>query len=218
MAQAKIAASVLNADFSNWKKWLPELEAANADRIQWDIMDGKFVANTGVDKKYISMLKPRTKIFFESHLMVQKPEEYVEEFSENGTKLLIFHIEATKEPLRLIERIEDFGMKVGMAINSKTPAEKLFPFLDKLDLGLVMGVDAGFGGQKFQENALQKISLLRGKIDSDMLDCKIEVDGGINPLTGKQCVEAGCDILVAGSFIFRHPEGIARAISELRKI
>ncbi len=216
---AKIAASVLNADFSKSSKWLPELAKARVDRIQFDIMDGKFVPNTGVDKKFISQLRPKTKIFFETHLMVEKPQDYVEEFASEGmgNGMIIFHTEASKKPLELISKIHALGLRAGIAINNNTPAQKIFPFLGEVELALVMGVDAGFGGQKFGPAALEKISALRKKIDTESFSCEIEVDGGINAQTAGQCVKAGADVLVAGTFIFRHPKGIAAAVSEMRR-
>jgi len=150
----KVAASVLNADFSKWREWLPKLNGA--DRIQWDIMDNKYVPNTGVKKELLAELRPATKIFFESHLMVENPETFVEEFARIGNQLLIFHVETTEQPLSLIEKIEEFGMKPGIAVNNKTPAEKIFPYLDKVDHAIVMSVEAGFGGQKFIPAALEK--------------------------------------------------------------
>ena len=212
---AEIAASVLDADFSKWKQWLPELEKAGIKRIQWDVMDNKFVPNKGIDKKFFAELRPRTKAFFESHLMVLEPEKYIREFAELGSQMLIFHVEATEKPLKIIEMVEEHGMKVGIAINNETGAEKIFPYLDKVDLALVMGVQAGFGGQKFNPKALEKISALRKKIDSEELSCEIEVDGGINAQTAKKAVEAGVDVLVAGTGIFKHPKGIAEAVKEL---
>src|SRR3989344_1561850 len=212
---AEIAASVLDADFSKWKQWLPELEKAGIKRIQWDVMDNRFVPNKGIDKKFFAELRPRTKAFFESHLMVLQPEKYVREFAELGSQMLIFHVEATEKPLKIIEMVEEHGMKVGIAINNETGAEKIFPYLDKVDLALVMGVQAGFGGQKFNPKALEKISALRKKIDSEELPCEIEVDGGINAQTAKKAVEAGVDVLVAGTGIFKHPKGIAEAVKEL---
>ncbi|HZX34824.1 hypothetical protein A2118_03470 [Candidatus Kaiserbacteria bacterium GWA2_50_9] len=212
---AEIAASVLDADFSKWKQWLPELEKAGIKRIQWDVMDNRFVPNKGIDKKFFAELRPRTKAFFESHLMVLEPEKYIREFAELGSQMLIFHVEATEKPLKIIEMVEEHGMKVGIAINNETGAEKIFPYLDKVDLALVMGVQAGFGGQKFNPKALEKISALRKKIDSEELSCEIEVDGGINAQTAKKAVEAGVDVLVAGTGIFKHPKGIAEAVKEL---
>ncbi|MBI4210253.1 MAG: ribulose-phosphate 3-epimerase [Candidatus Diapherotrites archaeon] len=213
----KIAASVLNADFSKWKQWLPELESAKVDRIQFDIMDGKYVHNAGVDKKHIRTLRPETKLLFESHLMVRNPEAYVREFAEIGNTLLIFHVETTKAPLRLIETIVDHGMKAGIAINNKNPAKEILPYLGHADLALVMSVEAGLGGQEFNPKALEKISAIRKKIDADGALCEIEVDGGINAGTAKKCVQAGANILVAGTFLFRHPKGVKAAVKELQE-
>ncbi|MCR4335179.1 MAG: ribulose-phosphate 3-epimerase [archaeon] len=212
----KIAASVLNADFSKWQEWLPELEKAKVDRIQWDVMDNKYVPNKGVDKKWLAELRNKTKIFFESHHMVLNPEKQVSEFAKMGSNMFIFHTETTKEPLKLIEQIEKHEMKVGIAVNNKTPAEKIFPYLNKIDLALVMTVEAGFGGQSFVEKNLEKVHALREKIDSEKLDCEIEVDGGIDAKTGALCVDAGVDVLVSGSGIFKHPKGIVEAIKELK--
>lgn len=214
----KVAASVLNADFSEWKKWLPQLEEANVDRIQWDIMDNQYVSNDGVNKHFLEELRPRTKIFFESHLMVLHPENYIKEFAELGNQLLIFHIETSHEPLELIKKIEDSGMKTGVAVNNKTSVEKIFPILDKVDLALVMSVEAGFGGQKFNHLSLEKISSLRKKVDEEGLKCAIEVDGGVNIETGKKCVQAGIDVLAVGTGVFKHEKGIVEAVKELHDL
>ncbi|VVB99360.1 Ribulose-phosphate 3 epimerase family protein [uncultured archaeon] len=213
----EVAASVLNADFSKWQEWLPQLEKAKVERIQFDIMDGKYVPNTGINKKTIAELRPHTKLFFESHLMVEKPEGYVKEFAENGTGLLLFHVETTKKPIELIGSIQASGMKAGIAVNNRTPAEKIFPYLEKVDLALVMSVEAGSGGQKFNPAALEKIKALRQEIEMGGFGCKIEVDGGINAETAGQCVAAGADVLVAGTFLFIHPKVIFEAVKGLRK-
>jgi|SRR3989344_2652664 len=213
----KIAASVLNADLTKWEQWLPELEKARVDRIQFDIMDNKYVPNTGVDKKIISELRPHTKLFFESHLMVEKPEEHIREFSKIGNQLIIFHIETTPDPLKLIKKIKNAGCRAGIAINNKTPAQKIGPYLSKVDLALVMGVDAGFGGQEFNPYALGKMKYLKDIIYDDGLECLVEIDGGINAQTAKTAVENGADILVSGTFIFDHPKGIVQAVKELKK-
>ncbi|HZX20538.1 MAG TPA: ribulose-phosphate 3-epimerase [archaeon] len=215
---AIVAASVLDADFSKWKEWLPKLEEAKVDRIQWDLMDNKYVPNKGIDAKWIPELRKKTKIFFETHHMVEKPEKYVTEFSEMGSQLFIFHVETTKEPQKLIEQIKENGMKVGIAVNNKTPIEKIFPYLNKVDIALVMTVEAGFGGQSFIEQNLEKVKVLRKKIDKEGLDCLIEVDGGVNTKTAPKCVEAGVDILVSGGGIFKHPKGIAEAVKELKSL
>ncbi len=212
----EIAASVLNADLSKWKEWLPQLEKARVGRIQFDIMDNRFVPNTGVPRDAVRELRPHTKIFFESHLMVENPEEHVREFAEMGNQLLIFHAEAAPKPKSIIHLIRDSGQKAGIAINNMTPVEKIYPHLHEIDLALVMSVDAGFGGQKFNPAALGKISELRRKIDAEGLACEIEVDGGINAQTAGKCVKAGTDILAAGTFIFGHKKGIGQAVRELR--
>jgi len=214
----KIAASVLNADFLKWQEWLPQLEEAGVDRIQWDIMDNKYVPNSGVNKKLLGELRPKTKIFFESHHMVLEPEKEVEEFAKLGSDMFIFHIETTKQPLKLIEQIEKHKMKVGVAVNNKTEVEKIFPYLDKVDLCLVMTVEAGFGGQDFIEKNLVKIKALRKKIDEEALECEVEIDGGVDAETGKKAVDAGVDILVSGSGVFKHPKGILEAVKELKSL
>ncbi|HLC79633.1 MAG TPA: ribulose-phosphate 3-epimerase [archaeon] len=214
---AQISASVLNADFSKWKKWLPELKAAKVERIHWDIMDNKYVPNNGVSIDLIKEFRPRTQIYFETHLMTVKPEKYFGLLAMSGVDLAIFHLETSKWPITTIESIRDLGMRVGIAINNKTKANHALPYLEKADLCLVMSVEAGFGGQKFNEKALEKISLLRKKIDEEKLSCKLEVDGGVNAQIGAQCLAAGADILAAGTFIFKHPKGIKSAVKELRK-
>ncbi len=216
----KIAPSVLGVDFSKSSEWLKELEESNIDRIHWDIMDNEYVPNTGVDKNEIAELRPKTKLFFESHLMVSTPRDYLEDFCEMGNELFNFHVETQNKinSFEIISEIEDLGMKTGMTINNETNPESLVPFLEKLDLVLVMSVDAGFGGQSFNEKALEKISFLRKKIDEESLSCEIEVDGGVNAETGKKCVEAGADILVAGSYIFKNENGIKHAIESLINI
>jgi len=214
----KVAPSVLNADFEKKESWLKEFEEAKIDRIHWDIMDNKYVPNKGVAKEKISELRPFTKFSFESHLMVENPEEYVEEFADAGNNSFIFHIETTKKPLELIKKIRTAGMKAGICINNKTSVNEVIPFLNKIDLVLVMSVEAGFGGQKFNSESIEKISVLRKKIDSEAIQCEIEVDGGINAETGKKVVEAGANVLVAGTAVFKHSQGIKFAINELQNL
>ncbi|HLC92425.1 MAG TPA: ribulose-phosphate 3-epimerase [archaeon] len=213
----EIAASVLNADRTKWKEWLPQLEKAEVDRIQFDIMDNKYVPNTGVPKEFISELRPHTKIFFETHLMVEKPEDYIREFAKMGSQLIIFHVETTDDPLKIIKKIKAAGCQVGIAINNRTPAQKIFPYLKKVDLALVMGVEAGFGGQQFNNSALNKILLLKDQIYDDALQCAVEIDGGINAQNAKTAIENGADVLVAGTAIFGSPKGISQAVEELRR-
>jgi len=215
---AKVAASVLDADFSKQGQWLKELEKARVDRIHWDIMDNRFVPNKGVPEYRIGEARKKTGLFFESHLMVEEPETYVSDFSIMGSDLLTFHVETTDKPMKMITHIRTAEMKAGICVNNKTPVEEVFPYLVNCDLVLVMSVDAGFGGQKFNEKAIEKISALRKKIDSEELECEIEVDGGINEETGRLAVHAGADILASGSYLFRHPGGITSAVKKLKKL
>lgn len=211
----KVGVSVLSADFKKAKEWLSEIEKGKPDMIQWDIMDNKYVPNTGVDLKNISLLRKKTNLFFDCHLMVEKPQEYFSVLKNFGVDSLTFHVETAKYPESTIKKIRDLGLGVGIAVNNKIPVEEIIPFLGKTDIALVMTVEAGFGGQAFLSSALDKVRVLRKEIDEQGFDCEIQVDGGINLETGKKCVEAGADILVAGSFIFRQ-KSISKAIQDLK--
>ena len=214
---AKVAVSILSADFNKVEEWLPKLEEAEVDMIQWDIMDSKFVPDTGIDEKYIMQLREKTNLFFDAHLMVENPEERFERYEEWGVQNITFHIEAAKRPDYTITLLHQLGLGTGIAINSQTPAEKIIPFLPKIDIALVMTVEAGMGGQQFIEQNLEKVKLLRAEIDKMGVGCEIQVDGGINPETGKKAIEAGADILVAGSYIMKSPD-IVQAIKSLKEL
>ncbi len=213
----KVAPSVLSADFSKIDEWLPAFESAKADMIQWDIMDNRFVPNTGVDMKWIPVLREKTRLFFDCHLMVEKPETYFEALNDYGADSITFHVEASKKPLETIQKIRDLGLGAGIAINAKTKPEKIIPFLHKVDLALVMSVNAGVGGQKFIPGALQKVKKLDKEIKKEDMLCEIQVDGGINLETGKKAVAAGAEILVAGSFVFKYGS-ITDAITKLKRL
>lgn len=213
----QIAPSVLNADFSKTEEWLPQFEAAKADAVHWDIMDNEFVPNTGVKWSWILELRPKTKLLFDCHLMVKEPEIYVGKLVGMGADSITIHAEATEKPQNVLEQIHGEGLKAGIAINAQTPAEKIVPLLEKADLALVMSVNAGFGGQSFLPEALEKIALLKKTVEHEKLDCKIQVDGGINLETGKLAVQAGADILVAGSFVFKY-KTVLDAILELKRL
>lgn len=213
----QIAPSVLNADFSKLEEWLPQFEKAGADAVHWDLMDNEFVPNTGVKWNWILELRPKTKLPFDCHLMVKEPEIYIGKMAGMGADSITFHVEAAPHPEKIIQQIRGEGLKTGIAINAQTPAEKIVPFLDRVDLALVMSVHAGFGGQSFLLEALEKIALLKKTVEQENLDCKIQVDGGINPETGKKAVQAGADILVAGSFVFKY-KTVLDAILELKRL
>ncbi len=211
----KITPSVLNADFSKMTEWLPQFEQAKADAVHWDIMDNEFVPNSEVKWSWILELRPKTKLPFDCHLMVKEPEDYVGKMAGIGADSITFHVEAANHPAKVIQQIRGEGMKTGIAINCQTPTEKILPLLEKVDVALVMSVNAGFGGQSFLSEALEKITLLKKRVEKEKLGCEIQVDGGINLETGKQAVQAGADILVAGSFVFKY-KSVKDAILELK--
>ncbi len=214
----KVVPSVLSADFSKINKWLPEFEKAKADMIQWDIMDNMFVPNFGVDLKWIPILREKTKLFFDCHLMVEKPETYFEKLANMDVESITFHIETVKNPNETIKQIRDLGIGAGIAVNDGTSVDKILPFLHKVDIALVMTVKAGFGGQKFIETNLKKIEKIASQIKKEDMICEIQVDGGVNLETAKKAVLAGADILVAGSFVFTHKKGPKEAILELKNL
>lgn len=217
IALVKVAPSLLSADFSKIGKWLPQLEAAKADMVQWDIMDNIYVPNLGNKLSDIKLLRPKTKIFFDCHLMAQKPLGYLKQLKDSGADSATFHVETLKDPLLAIKKIREAGLGAGIAVNNGVPVEKIFPFLGKVDIALVMSVQAGFGGQSFISSSLEKVKSLRKKIGKEGLSCEIQIDGGIDLKTGKLAVDAGADILVAGSFVFRH-KSPKEAILALKKL
>ena len=214
---AKVGVSVLSADFSKVKEWLPQLEKAKPEMIQWDVMDNKYVPNSGVPIEEIKKLRPKTKLFFDVHLMVQQPEKYFNQLKGYGADSLTFHVETSNNPKKTIKEIRGLGLGAGIAVNNKISAEKISPFLSKVDLALVMTVEAGFGGQNFIEKNLSKVKLLREAIDKEGLNCEIQVDGGINAETGKKSVEAGADILIAGSYVIKSGD-IPKRVQTLKNL
>jgi len=214
---AKVAVSILSADFRKADEWLPKLEEGQPDMIQWDIMDNKFVPNEGVDEKHIFQLREKTNLFFDAHLMVENPEERFERYEEWGVQNITFHVEAAKRPDYTITLLHQLGLGTGVALNAETPVEKIIPFLPKIDIALVMTVNAGMGGQQFIEENLEKVRVLRKEIDKMGIGTEIQVDGGINPETGKKALEAGADILVAGSYIMK-TDDIVQAIKSLKEL
>ncbi|MBI2597941.1 MAG: ribulose-phosphate 3-epimerase [Candidatus Diapherotrites archaeon] len=212
-----VAPSLLFADFNRTKHWLPQLEEAGADMLQWDIMDNRYVPNTGNKIKDIKFLRPKTRIFFDCHLMVLKPQKYFKKLQDFGADSITFHVETTKDPKNTIKKICDLGMGTGIALNNDLDVKKIFPFLPFVDIALVMSVQAGFGSQEFIPSSLEKVKILRKKINKEKLCCKIQIDGGINLQTGAKAVNAGADILVAGSFVFKH-KNPKEAVLALKKL
>jgi len=211
----KIAPSILSADFMRLGEQVQAVEAAGVDRFQVDVMDGRFVPNITFGALAIESLRPRTRLSIEAHLMVEPPEDFIERFAKAGADTIIVHQEATPHLHRAIQQIHHLGKKAGVAINPSTPASTLSEILGSLQLVLVMTVNPGFGGQDFIPETLGKIRQVRSALQERGLDCEVEVDGGINNQTARLVVEAGADVLVAGSSVYDSKDGIPAAIRSL---
>lgn len=195
-----IAPSMLSADYTDFKQDLSELEAAGADLIHWDIMDGHYVPNLTFGAGVVKQLRPYSKLPYDVHLMVTNPDEMIPWFVAAGADILTVHPETCSHLDRTLSVIRSCGKKAGIALNPSTSEEVLKYVLDKLDLVLVMTVNPGFGGQNFLDGQLEKIKRVKNLIADH--DIKIEVDGGINPMTASECISVGADILVAGTSVF----------------
>lgn len=191
------------------------MEAAGVDRVQIDVMDGRFVPNITFGTPAVKCLRPLTRLTLETHLMVEPPEDFIEAFARAGADTIIVHQEATPHLHRAIQHIHALGKKAGVAINPSTPAGTLSEVLGSLQLVLVMTVNPGFGGQEFIPETLGKIRQVRQAIQVCGFDCEVEVDGGINTETARLVVEAGANVLVAGSAVFDSKDGVAAAIQRL---
>jgi ribulose-phosphate 3-epimerase len=211
----KIAPSILSADFTRLGEQVKAVEAAGVDRVQIDVMDGRFVPNITFGALAVECLRPLTRLTLEAHLMVEPPEDFVEWFARAGADTIIVHQEATPHLHRAIQHIHALGKKAGVAINPATPAMLISEVLATVQLVLVMTVNPGFGGQEFIPETLGKIRQVRNAIEQRGLDCEVEVDGGINVETAPLVVQAGANVLVAGSTVFGATDGVAPAIKRL---
>ncbi len=199
--EMKVAPSILGADFGNLERDIKKVEACKADMLHIDVMDGNFVPNIAFGPDQIKMLRGKSGMFFDVHLMIQNPDLLIPRFAEAGADLLVIHQEATVHLHRSIKLIQSFGIKVGVSLTPATPIETLRYVLDELDLVLLMTVNPGYGGQSFIPACYQKIRDMRAMIGDRPID--LQVDGGINMETATKVVEAGANVLVAGSFVFK---------------
>ena len=205
MKKVYIAPSILAADFAKLGEEIMLVENLGAEYLHFDVMDGHFVPNISFGVPVLESIHSIHHMINDVHIMISDPLQYIGKFAEAGADIITFHYEALVDEEDIeeaIQLIHSYGIKAGMSIKPGTPVEVLLPFLEELDLVLVMSVEPGFGGQSFIPDALDKIKYLRNMIDGNDYNCLIEVDGGINEKTGPLCVEAGVDILVAGSYLF----------------
>ena len=207
MTLIKISPSILSADFSKLGNEIQDLEKAKADLIHIDVMDGHFVPNITIGPEVITKLRKYTSLPFDVHLMISPVHNFIKNFAEAGSDIITIHPEATNDLLSSIKKIKSFNKKAGVSLNPGTPVEKVLPVLKLIDLVLVMSVNPGFGGQKFIKDTLDKVKILRKEIDTLKLKTQIEIDGGINFENAIMAKEAGVDILVSGTTIFKENGG-----------
>jgi len=213
----KIAASILAADFARLGAQVAEAEAAGADWIHVDVMDGQFVPNITIGPPVVSSLRRVTRLPLDAHLMIERPERHLAAFAEAGVNRLTVHVETCPHLHRTVQQIRTLGMQPGVTLNPATPLSALEEILPYVDLVLVMTVNPGFGGQEFIPSSLDKIRRLREMLDALGSPAELEVDGGIDPDTVPAVVSAGSTVLVAGTAIFQAEDGIAAAVQRLRE-
>lgn len=211
----KIAPSILSADFSKLGEEIKDVERGGADYIHVDVMDGHFVPNITIGPLIVEAIRPVTQLPLDVHLMIENPDEYIEAFAKAGADYLTVHVEACRHLHRTIHYIKSLGVKAGVVLNPSTPVDLIKHIIDDIDMVLLMSVNPGFGGQKFITGVLSKIREVKKMADERGLDLEIEVDGGVNPETAQLCIEAGANVLVAGSAVFNQ-EDRGTAISALR--
>ena len=198
-----ISPSILGGSFSNMEKTISELDQSKAEYIHFDVMDGDFVPNLTFGPQFISNLRTKTKKIFDVHLMINRVHKFLDDYIKAGSNIITFHYEINEDLNKLIDKIKQNRIKVGIALKPKTTCEEIKKYLHLVDQVIIMTVEPGFGGQTFLSNQVNKIESISKYIRENNLNVDIEIDGGVNYETGKLCVDAGANILVAGSFLFK---------------
>ncbi|WP_313798717.1 ribulose-phosphate 3-epimerase [Cytobacillus sp.] len=211
----KIAPSILSADFSKLGEEILDVERGGADYIHVDVMDGHFVPNITIGPLIVEAIRPVTKLPLDVHLMIENPDQYIESFAKAGADYITVHVEACHHLHRTIHFIKSLGVKAGVVLNPATPVQMIEDIIDDVDMVLLMTVNPGFGGQKFIPSVLRKIAAVKKMADNKGLTIEIEVDGGVNEETAKLCIEAGANVLVAGSAVYNQ-EDRAKAIAAIK--
>ena len=217
LTNTKISPSILSADFGKLESEIIALTKAGADLIHIDVMDGHFVPNITIGPDIIKSIRKCTTLPFDVHLMISPVHNFIKNFADAGADIITIHPEATNDLVSSIKKIKSYNKKAGVSLNPKTSVNKVLPILNLIDLVLVMSVNPGFGGQQFIKGTLEKVKVLRKEIDSKKLKTQIEIDGGINFENAKMAKEAGVDILVSGTTIFKENGGNLKKNIQLLK-
>ena len=215
--RVRIAASVLNADFTRLGEQVRELEDAGVDMIHADVMDGHFVNNISFGPAMVAAMRRCTRLPLDAHLMISDPDAYLPEFIKAGADLVTVHVEACPDPRRTLAEIRRLGARPGITLSPPTPVDRVLGLLHLADLVLVMTVNPGFGGQPFSSETLPKVRSVRDRLAELGRHAEVQADGGINAATAPLAVGAGANNLVVGTYLFRHPGGIKQAVADLRK-